>query len=554
MAAAADGPPRRDGATTTDFDVVVVGAGFAGMYTIHRLRQMGLSVQCFEAGGDVGGTWYWNVYPGCRVDIESFEYSYSFSDELQQEWKWSERYASQPELLRYCRHVAERFDLRRSIRFDTRITQAHFDEASGHWRVATQHGDTVTAQFCIFATGLISEPHMPHFDGLEDFRGDKYLSSRWPREPVDFSGKRVGIIGTGASGVQMIPIVARQAQHLSVFQRTPTFTVPLQNKPMDPDLEREMKARYRKLREMQFDSMAGFTLVHSQPLPPPTRSALELDDEARLREYENRWASGGLCFYYTFTDVLVDQAANDTLSEFFRHKIRARVRNPEVAEKLVPEHPALTRRLAADTGYQETYDRDNVSLIDLRVEPIDRFTAEGLRVGQRVVELDAIVFATGFDIQTGAMDKIDIRGCSGRTLKQHWGDGLRSYLGMTGAGFPNLFWLNGPGSPFFNPILLAEYQVDWIARLLEDMRTRGRQVLEASSEAETDWVNLTNQIGDMTLFSKTKNYYMGDNIPGKPRSVLFWLGGFPAYREQCEAAAQSTDTRFHFDPSMGVSG
>lgn len=521
------------------FDVVVIGAGFSGMVAIHRAKQRGLSVQAFEAGAGVGGTWYWNRYPGCRVDLECFEYSYSFSDELQQDWEWSERYPPQPELERYCNHVADRFGLRRHIRLNTKVTAAHFDEAAQRWIVHTDAGESVSARMIVSATGIYSEPYIPPFEGLAEFQGLKLQSSRWPQEQPDFRGTRVGIIGTGASGVQLTPILAKQAAQLTVFQRTASYTVPLQNRPMDPALAREIKANYAALREAERISGAGFTTVHSRPVPPPTLSALEVSDEERRRVYEDRWASGGLCFYHAFADLLTSEPANDTLADFFKEKIRSRVRKPGVAEKLIPrDNPAMTKRLAGDTGYCEAFDRDNVELVDLRAEPIRRFTKTGLVVGEREVPLDIIIFATGFDLGTGAMAHIDIRGRGGLSLKEHWAQGLRTYLGMMSNGFPNLFWLFGPGCPFYNPLLLAEYQTALIERFM-DGRRDADELIEATPEAESQWTALSNEVTNMTLFTKGNNYYMGDNIPGKPRVSTIFLGGFPMYVEQCDQAVRT---------------
>lgn len=521
------------------FEMVVIGAGFSGLIAIHRARQRGWSVCCFEAGSGVGGTWYWNRYPGCRVDLECFEYSYSFSPELQQDWEWSERYPPQPELERYSNHVADRFGLREHIRFDTKVVAVHFDEKRQRWAVRTDSGENVSARLIVSATGIYSEPYVPPFEGLEHFRGLKLQSSRWPREQPDFRGKKVGIIGTGASGVQLTPIIAKQAAHLSVLQRTASYTVPLQNRPMDPALSREIKANYDALREAERISGAGFTTVHSRPVPPPTVSALEVSDVERRRVYEDRWASGGLCFYHAFADLLTSEAANDTLAQFFQDKIRSRVSKPGVADKLIPrDNPALTKRLAGDTGYCETFDRDNVELVDLRAEPIQRFTTTGLIVGEREIPLDVCIFATGFDLGTGAMSQIDIRGRGGKRLSDHWAGGLRTYLGLMANGFPNLFWLFGPGCPFYNPLLLAEYQTGLIERFI-DGRTHSDALIEATPEAEAAWTALSNEVTNMTLFTRGNNYYMGDNIPGKPRGSTLFLGGFPMYAEHCDQAVRT---------------
>lgn len=523
---------------TSEVDMVVVGAGFAGLYMIHRARQSGLTVQCFEVGEQVGGTWYWNRYPGARVDIECVEYSYSFSKELEQEWDWSERYAGQPEIERYANHVADRFDLRRNIAFNTRVNAAHYDQSSQRWRVTTDSGDNISSRFCIMATGLISAPIEPRFKGLDTFQGEQYLTSRWPSDEPSFEHKRVAVIGTGSSGIQVISEVAKKAGELFVLQRTPAYTIPLQNRPVESGHASKMKRQYEELRQRQFNSFSGFTLVHSDLAPPPSKSALEVSDAERRAEYENRWASGGLSPYYAFTDSLLNIESNRTLADFAREKIRERLDDPAIAEKLCPNYPILTRRLSPETNYLEAFNQPNVELIDLHEQPISHFTTNGIVVGDTEIELDAVIFATGFDVMTGAMDRIDIRGLEGEALKTRWAEGLSSHLGMMTHGFPNLFWINGPHSPFYNPILLAEFQCDYITDLITDMSDDGLDVLEANPTAEREYVQLTNDIGNSTLYPESDNYYMGDNIPGKARATLFWFGGFPFYRKQCRLARE----------------
>ena len=525
-----------DHSAAVQLDMVIVGAGFAGLYMIHKAQEEGLSVQCFEAGDGVGGTWYWNRYPGARVDIECVEYSYSFSKELEQDWEWTERYAAQPEIEQYANHVADRFKLREKIQFETRVVSAIFDEATGRWTVTTDRGDEISAQYCIMATGLISAPVDPKFEGLETFAGEQYMTSRWPQQEPTFAGKRVAVIGTGSSGIQVISEVANEAGQLYVLQRTPSYTIPLQNHAVDREQVTKIKENYSALRELQFDSFAGFTLVHSELAPLPSQSALEVSDEERRAEYENRWASGGLSPYYAYTDSLLDDESNETLAEFAREKIRERVNDPAIADKLCPDYQILTRRLSPETDYLEVFNQDNVELVDLNDRPIERFTPAGIVVGGEEIAVDAVIFATGFDVMTGAMDRIDIRGRGDKTLKGHWGEGLTSYLGMMTHGFPNLFWVNGPHSPFYNPILLAEYQGDFICSLFSQVRAHNAQRIEANEDSERQYVQLTNDIGNMTLFPKSDNYYMGDNIPGKPRNVVFFFGGFPLYRAQCSAA------------------
>ena len=519
-------------------DLIVVGAGVSGLYALYRARQRGWRVACLEAGSGVGGTWYWNRYPGCRVDIEGYEYSYSFSRELQQEWQWQERYPSQAEVERYLNHVTDRFDLRSSITFNTRVTAAHYDEQAQTWTLETDAGKSLCTRHLILATGTFSEPHKPEFTGVEHFEGQLLQSSRWPRGGVDFRGKRVGIIGTGATGVQLTPVIAREADRLFVFQRTASYTVPLQNRPATEEIERWTKDNYSALRKAEFDSGIGFTNVHSSPAPPATRSVFELSAEERRDVYEDRWRSGGLCFYYTFSDLLTDEKANRTLEHFFKEKIRSRVKNPEVARKLTPvENPILTKRLAGDTGYCEAFNRDNVELVDIRTDPIQRFTTAGIVVGEREIPLDIVILATGFDVATGAISRIDIRGPNGRSLKDHWSDGVKTYLGMMTSGFPNLYWLFGPGSPFYNPMLLAEYQVNRIEQFI-DSAAENQVAVEATPEAEQAWVALHDMIAEATLFTRGNNYYMGANIPGKKRQMTLFFGGMQIYDEHCEKAAQ----------------
>jgi cyclohexanone monooxygenase len=501
---------------------------------LHRLRGLGRSVQVFEAGDGVGGTWYWNRYPGARCDVESMDYSYSFSDELQQEWRWTERYAPQPEILRYVNHVADRFDLRRDIRLSTRVTAAVFDEAARRWTISTDRGDRVSAQFCIMATGCLSDAQVPEFDGLDTFEGRWYHTGRWPHEGVDFTGTRVGVIGTGSSAIQSIPIIARQATHLFVFQRTPNYSVPARNAPLDPDYERRVKANYADFRRQARESRVGFVVERHEAL------ALEVSPEERTREYEKRWTRGGLGFSATFVDLLTDQAANDTAAEFFRAKIRSIVRDPAVAELLTPrDYPLGTKRLCVDTDYYATFNRDNVTLVDVRRSPIQAITPHGLRTRDEEYEVDSLVFATGFDAMTGALLGIDIRGRGGRTLSDKWAGGPRQYLGLAIAGFPNLFTITGPGSPsvLSNMIVSIEQHVDWIADCLTWLGPQGHAVIEATAAAEDAWVEHVNQVGDATLYPRANSWYVGANIPGKPRVFMPYIGGVGVYRKLCDDVA-----------------
>ena len=515
-------------------DAVVVGAGFAGLYGLHRLRGLGLSVQGYEAGDGVGGTWYWNRYPGARCDVESMDYSYSFSDELQQDWRWTERYAAQPEILKYVNHVADRFDLRRDIQLATRVTAAGFDEPTNRWTIRTDRGDRVSAQFCIMATGCLSSAQIPKFQGLETFGGTWYHTGSWPHGGVDFTGQRVGVIGTGSSAIQSIPIIAQQATHLFVFQRTPNFSVPARNAPLDPEYERRVKASYTEFRRQARESRVGFVVERSED------SALAVAPDERQREYERRWSRGGLGFTATYADLLTNKDANETAAEFFRAKIRATVREADVAEMLVPQHyPIGTKRLCVDTNYYDTFNRDNVTLIDVREAPIEAITPYGLRTRDEAYALDSIVFATGFDAMTGALLSIDIRGRAGQTLRQKWEAGPRTYLGIAIAGFPNLFTITGPGSPsvLSNMIVSIEQHVDWIADCITYLRTHHREGIEATVEAEDGWVAHVDEVGHLTLYPLANSWYMGANVPGKPRIFMPYIGGVGVYRQKCDDVA-----------------
>ena len=512
-------------------DVVVVGAGLAGMYALYQLRRLGFRTRVFETGSDVGGTWYWNRYPGARCDVESMEYSYSFSDELQQEWHWTERYAGQAEILRYINHVANRFDLRRDIQFDTRVVGAQFDEASARWIITTEHGERVAARFCIMAVGCLSTAQVPAIPGLETFQGRWYHTGRWPHENVDFSGQRVGVIGTGSSGIQSIPVIARQAAHLHVFQRTPNFAFPARNAPLDPVDERRIKAHYNELRQAERASRTGYMIARG-PL-----SALEVTPEEREREYARRWERGGFGYTSAYNDILTDAAANETAAAYVRARIREIVHDPAVADLLSPtDHPIGTKRLPLDTGYYETYNRDNVTLVDIRTSPIEAITPTGLRTDAADYTLDSIVFATGFDAMTGPLFGIDIRGRGGRTLRAKWAAGPRAYLGIASAGFPNLFMITGPGSPsvLSNMIVSIEQHVDWTMDCLCYLREHGFDHIEADQRAEDAWIEHVNEIAQTTLYPRANSWYMGANIPGKPRIFMPYVGGVGNYRQICD--------------------
>ena len=444
--------------------MVIIGAGFAGMYMLHKARQLGLDARVFEAGSDVGGTWYWNRYPGARCDVESMEYSYQFDDALQKEWDWSEHYAAQPEILRYAQHVAERFDLRKDIRFNTRVQSAHFDEEAVAWRVTTDDGETCLARFVVSATGCLSVPIKPDIPGADTFTGEVYHTGNWPHETVDFTGKRVGVIGTGSSGIQSIPEIAKQADQLYVFQRTPSYSVPAQNQPLQPELRERIKARYQEFREQNKKMMIGW----GARFPRNDGHVFDLPPKEREEQFERHWNLGGLLFIGAFGDLVTDEAANEEACEFVRKKIRQTVKDPEVAERLSPDTRIFCKRVCADTGYFETYNRDNVHLVDVSEAPIQQITARGLQTSEALYELDCLVYATGFDAMTGALDRIDICGKGGRSLKEKWEEGPKTYLGLETAGFPNFFIINGPGSPsvLTNMLPSIEQHVEVIADCL----------------------------------------------------------------------------------------
>jgi cation diffusion facilitator CzcD-associated flavoprotein CzcO len=516
-----------------DLDVVIIGAGFSGLYMLHRLRGLGFAARIIEAASGVGGTWYWNRYPGARCDVESMQYSYQFSDELQQEWEWSERYTTQPEILRYANHVADRFDLFRDIEFDTRVTAAIFDEATDRWIVEAGDGARTTASICVMATGCLSSPNLPKIDGIDRFEGVTYHTGRWPHEAVDFNGQRVGVIGTGSSAIQSIPLIARQAEHLFVFQRTPNYTVPAHNAPLDPDVVRATKADYAGLRERAKRTPPGLAARFNK------MSALATTAEERQREYETRWEEGGLPFMGAFADLMVDRQANETAAEFVRGKIREIVSDPKIAATLSPSNIIGGKRLCVDTRYYETFNRPNITLIDVRDTPIEAITHDGIQVDGRVHTIDSIVFATGFDAMTGALLQIDIRGRSGASLADKWAAGPRTYLGLAIAGFPNLFTITGPGSPsvLTNMLPSIEQHVNWIADCLGHLRDRGAARIEASVDAEDAWVSHVNELADASLRSTTDSWYVGANIPGKPRVFMPYIGGFPTYVKTCEEVA-----------------
>jgi cation diffusion facilitator CzcD-associated flavoprotein CzcO len=516
---------------TVDIDVAVVGGGFAGLYMLHRLRGLGLRTRVFERGSDVGGTWFWNRYPGARCDIESIDYCYSFSDELLAEWTWTERYATQPEILRYLHHVADRFGLRRDIQLKTHVTSLRYDEPGNRWLVSTDGGEVVSARYCVLAVGNLSAVKRPDFAGLEGFLGEWHHTAQWPDNGVDFQGKRAGIVGTGSTAIQAVPQIAKNAADVYVFQRTPNYSMPAQNRPLRAGELRAVVRGYGERRRSAEQSDAGV------PVAPPERSALEVTPTERQRMYEEGWRRGGInALSYAFTDFFTDERANFTAQEFAREKIREIVRDPSVAAALCPTHHIGTKRTCVDIGYFETYNRDHVRLVDVRESPITQVTPRGLETTSGQYQLDVIVFATGFDAITGALLEIDIRGRDGRSLAAKWSQGPRSYLGLCVAGFPNLFIVTGPGSPsvLSNMVVSIEQHVDWIADCLDYLEAREFDRIEASAGAEDAWGQHVTEIANATLYPRASSWYVGANIPGQPRVFMPYVGGCGNYRRECE--------------------
>jgi cyclohexanone monooxygenase len=510
-------------------DAVVVGAGFGGLYALYCLRQMGFSAVCFEAGDGVGGTWYWNRYPGARCDVESLQYSYSFSPELDQEWTWTEKYAPQPEIMAYANHVADRFDLRRDIRFNARVAAATFDEKRALWLVETDGGERVEARFCLMAVGCLSAANKPPFPGMADFKGPVYHTGEWPHGGVDFSGLRVGVIGTGSSAIQSIPLIAEQAKALTVFQRTPNYSVPAWNAPLDPEHVAKVKADYPSLRAKARARPTGIYF------PFNAAPALAASDEDRRRQYEAFWARGGLPFLGAYGDLLFNKQANDTIADFAREKIRSVVNDPATADLLCPDNVFGCKRLCVDTDYFETYNQPHVRLVDVSKTPIERFTDAGIVVAGTLYPLDAVVCATGFAAMTGAYDKMRITGRGGLTLAEKWRAGPRTYLGLASAGFPNLFMITGPGSPsvLASMIQSIEQHVDWMVDLMAHMRDTGARTFDARVADEDRWVEHVNEVASVSLRSTCSSWYVGANVPGRPRVFMPYIGGFPVYVQKC---------------------
>jgi len=525
-------------------DVVVVGAGFGGMYATYRFREMGFRVQGFEAGGDVGGVWYWNRYPGARVDLPSIDYSFSFSPEIEQEWTWSEQFAAQPELLKYINFVADRLDLRRHIQFKTRVTRAVWDEARKLWTVTTDRGDTYEATYCIMATGPLSIPKDPEIPGIDRFKGQLLRAAKWPHQPVGFAGKRVGVIGTGSTGIQIVQEVGKEAGELFVFQRTPSFTMPMRNEVLEPDYVAEVKRNYASIRESARNSAVGGVR------PQSTRAFFSVTPRQRQQLLEDAWKNGGLAMLGTFSDLLANPEANEHVAEFVRGKIGETVKDPVTAEKLKPRgYPIFARRPCLDSSYYETFNRPNVHLKDCIADPIVEITERGVKTQAGKVELDMLIFATGYDGLTGALLAFDIVGRDGRTMNEKWKDGARSHLGLMMEGFPNLFMTTGPNGPaaLANIIRISEHDVDWIAAAMTHMEENGLSTIEPTAQAEQAWMDLVYALSQRTLLTKAKTWYVGANVKDKPQGLTLFTGGFLKYREHCAAAAQGGYRDFVFE-------
>lgn len=520
-------------ADTQKRDAIIIGAGFGGLYMLHKLRAQGLTALILEAGDGVGGTWYWNRYPGARCDIPSLEYCYSFSPDLQAEWQWTERYAAQPEILKYLEHVADRFDLHRDIQLGTRVTSAHWDEAAKLWHISTDTGDQFAVPYCIMATGNLSVAKMPDIAGIEDFRGALHHTADWPRDGVDFTGKRVGVIGTGSSGIQAVPVIAEDAAQVVVYQRTPSFAVPASNRPLTEADIAAIRSQYDRLREEARSSFLGF---FGGPMPG---AAIEQSAEDREKRFEEAWSAGTTGLLQAYEDLLVNEASNATAADFARRKIKALVKDPETARRMTPTgYPLGARRLCSEIGYFEAMNRDNVALVDVRETPIERIDADGVIVGGQKQPLDMLVLATGFHAMTGALTQIDIQGAGGQRLKDQWGDGPRSYLGLMVSGFPNMFMVTGPGSPsvLSNMVLSIEQHVDWIADCIGALKSKGAARIEPQADAETAWMDHVDAVAQTTLFPKANTWYQGRTRDG--RNVFMpYVGGVGPYRDTCNQIA-----------------
>ena len=530
-------------------DVVVVGAGFSGLYLLYRLRKAGFSTRVFERGGGVGGTWYWNRYPGARCDVESLQYSYSFDEQLQQDWHWPEKFSAQPDILAYANYVADRFDLKKDIEFNVEVKGSWFDENSNRWKITTNTGEDINSQYFIMATGCISTTQIPNIKGLSDYVGNTFHTGDWPHEEVDFSGQSIAVIGTGSSGIQSIPVLAKQAKKLTVFQRTPNYSIPSQNEPMTKKYERSWKDVYSERRkEMRYSAHGSLKDLNDVP-------ALSVDKHQRQEIYTKRWAIGGTGFLGSFNDLLTSADSNYTAAEYVRQQIKKIVNDKETAEILCPRsYPIGTKRICIDTGYFETYNRENVKLVDISKKPIQRLVTDGIIVDNQLYSFDSIIFATGFDAMTGSLFNVDIKGRGGLALTDKWNAGPKTYLGLMSASFPNLFMITGPGSPSVksNMIMSIEQHVDLVTETLLTMRSKGLSVVEPELEAENKWVDHVQEVANKTLFPQANSWYMGANIPGKPRLFMPYIGGVGAYRKICEEIVANNYRGFKFEKSKQV--
>jgi cation diffusion facilitator CzcD-associated flavoprotein CzcO len=527
--------PRKSG-STEEYDVVVIGAGVSGMYALHHLREMGLSVRVYDGASDIGGTWWYNRYPGARVDGPGSPfYSYTFSEELMQEWDWEETQSTQSAVLAYLEHVADRFDLRRDIQFETWVQDASYDEAAQRWTVETDTGVRASARFLICAVGALSTANLPDIPGIHDFAGECYHTGQWPHEPVSFEGKRVAVIGTGSSGIQSIPEIAREAEHVTVLQRTPQFAFPAGNRPITPEDMAEARNNWDDIRAKMYANFGGF------PVDTHARMALDHTPEERRALFEKLWQRGSFHFFLDgYNDIAISEEANASLADFVRDKIRAIVRDPKTAEKLMPDHFVMTKRPILDDGYFETFNRDNVTLVDLRDDPIERITPSSVvtRTGEHPI--DMLVLATGYDAISGSMLRLNPKGRGGLSLKERWQDRFHNYLGLTIAGFPNLFMIHGPGSPgvFYNMPLGAERQMDWIGNCMSHLRKQELGSIEPTADSEEAWASEVSGIANATLFPRTDSWWTGANIPGKPRYFSVYLGGSIYYQRISDVAAK----------------
>ena len=530
-------PPQKKSRSIEHYDAVVIGAGVSGMYALHYLREMGLSVRVYDGASDVGGTWWYNRYPGARVDGPGSPfYCYTFSDELMKEWDWEETQSEQSAVLAYLEHVADRFDLRRDIQFETWVEDARYDEAAQRWTVETSTGIRASAQYLICAVGALSTANMPDIPGIRDFAGETYHTGRWPHEPVTFEGKRVAVIGTGSSGIQSIPEIAKEAAHVTVLQRTAQFAFPAGNRSITSEEMANARAHWDQFRAKMYANTGGFPFD-----PNPSRSALEDTPEQRQALYEELWQRGGFGFFLNlYDDIAISEEANATLADFVRGKIRSIVRDPETAEKLMPDHFVITKRPILENGYFEAFNRDNVSLVDLREDPIERFTEASVITRSGEHPIDMLVLATGFDAISGSMLRLNPKGRGGMTLKERWRDRFHNYLGLTIAGFPNLFMIHGPGSPgvFYNMPLGAERQLDWIGNFMRHLQDKGVGAAEPTVDSESAWADEVGALANATLFPRTDSWWTGANVEGKPRYFSVYLAGSIYYQRIADVAAK----------------